>query len=107
MDAGHGWVCMGGESNGQCAFISIDQARCGGLNPLQNAEVDGVLPLDLDPDSRALTHPHVPLTRSHMSSPPKYDLQDHELGGSIVNSVTIYLLPSDQEGSDEVVAVMT
>lgn len=108
MDAGYGWICAGGKINGQCAFISIDRAGIEGFNTLRTAEVDHVLPLDLDPGSRALTHHNVPLIRSQTGPLPKYELQDYELGGSIVNSVTIHLLPSEQEGlDDEVVAVMT
>ena len=38
----------------------------------------------------------------------KYELQAHELGGDIVNSVTIYLMRSEQKGfKEEVVVVMT
>ena len=102
---------MGGEAHGQCAFISIDERETGRTTIRQHAEVDDLLPLDLDPESRRSLHDlrrtpqwgHYPGEAS-----AKYELQTHDLGGSIVNSVTIHLLRNEQkEFKDEVVVVIT
>lgn len=100
---------MGGDENGQCAFISIDQDRTDGIDVQPNAEVDDLLPLNLDPEFRLVRHdlrrtpqwPRYPVS-------PKYELKHHELGGERVNSVKIHLLRSSQKAlGDEIVAVMT
>lgn len=79
-----------------------------------HAEVDTLLPLELDPESPLLA-PNFPHQRSQTfpptSSAPsrgKAEVQIHEVGGSIVNSVTVHRLRSDREGfEDEIVAVLT
>ena len=82
-----------------------------GEGSLQHGEVDELLPLDLDPEYRRSFH--TPRRSQHWAHPPsvsfpKYDLQTVEFGGSIVNSVTIYQLRSDQQGfNDEIVTVIT
>ncbi len=100
---------MGGNENGQCAFISIDQDRTDGIAVQSHAEVDDLLPLDLDPEYR-LVHHDFRRTPQWTRYPvgPKYDLQHHELGGERVNSVKIHLLRSSQKAlGDEIVAVIT
>lgn len=73
-------------------------------------EVDALLPLDLDPGSRLLAHSFL-LQRSqttHTIGRRKPEVQIHEVGRSIVNSVTVHRLLSNQkELEDEVVAVLT
>ena len=68
----------------------------------QHVEVDELLPLDLDPEyRRTFSDPSLLL---HGSS---YELQTHELGAHIVNSITIHLLRSGKNDlRDEVVAVL-
>lgn len=103
---------MGGQSNGRCAFVSINgKESIGGRGSFSRheAEVDALLPLDLDPESRMLAHSYFQRLRaSSPSSQSKPEVQIHELGGSIMNSVVIHRLQSDQKDQDdEIVCVMT
>ena len=115
LDAGYGWICVGGVNNGQCAFISIDEHENGETALGRHVEVDDLLPLGLDPGSRRSLHDFRRTAPRWALYPgenvAKYELQAHELGGDIVNSVTICLMPSmrsDQKGfKEEVVVVMT
>ncbi|KAL8769726.1 MAG: hypothetical protein Q9209_004342 [Squamulea sp. 1 TL-2023] len=114
LDARHGWICVGGPDKGRCAFICIngqESGRSQGTLPRHEAEVDALLPLDLDPESRSLTQSYFGRLRS--SSPPsrsKPEVQIHELAGSIanaiMNSVAIYRMRVNQK-NDEIVCVMT
>ena len=72
-------------------------------------EVDALLPLDLDPGSRLLAHSFLQRSQTTPTTGRrKPEVQIHEVGGSIVNSVTVHRLLSDQKGlEDEVVAVLT
>ena len=74
----------------------------------QHAEVDELLPLDLDPDyRRVFSDPGTLLRLARPSRGGLYELQTHELGTDIVNSITISLLRSEKNGlEDEVVAVL-
>ena len=108
LDAGYGWICVGGRENGRCAFISISEGSDGATTALrQHAEVDELLPLDLDPEyRRTFSDPSVLLQWARPSH-TSYELQTHELGADIVNSVTVHLLRSEKNGlEDEVVAVL-
>ena len=113
LDAAYDWVCVGGKDQGQCAFIRLNVAESSSSSDRasrHNAEVDALLPLDLDPESRVLAHSFL-----HRSPRPasaadrrKPEIHFHELGDQIVNSVSVHCLPSDQKGlEDEVVAVTT
>ncbi|KAL8838231.1 MAG: hypothetical protein Q9170_002221 [Blastenia crenularia] len=112
LDARYGWICVGGPNNGRCAFICTDVRE-----PVSRqrsffrheAEVDALLPLDLDPESRVLAHSYFQRLRTRSpSSRRRPEVQIHELGGSITNSATIHRLPSDQKGHrDEIVCTMT
>ncbi|KAL9009513.1 MAG: hypothetical protein Q9173_005458 [Seirophora scorigena] len=111
LDARHGWVCVGGPDLGRCAFIYVGGKGSGdaqGRSFQHEADVDALLPLDLDPDSRMLAHSYFQRVRA--SPPPsrsKPEVQIHELGGQIMNSVTIHRLPSYQKGvEDEIVCAM-
>lgn len=111
LDARHGWICVGGPDLGRCAFIYVGGTGSGdaqGRSFQHEADVDALLPLDLDPDSRMLAHSYFQRVRA--SPPPsrgKPEVQIHELGGHIMNSVTIHRLPSDQKGvEDEIVCAM-
>ena len=115
LDAGYGWICVGGSECGRCAFICIGESspnngRSRDRDRNHHAEVDALLPLDLDPESRLLAHSF--LQRSQASATAggrrKSEVQIHEIGGSIVNSITIHRLLSDRKGfQEEVVAVLT
>lgn len=105
---------MGGGREGRCAFISVgeenvDNERDRDTTSAHPLEVDALLPLDLDPGSRLLAHSFLQRSQTtHNSGRRRPEVQIHEVGGSIVNSVTIHRLLSDQKGlEDEVVAVLT
>ncbi|KAL8997580.1 MAG: hypothetical protein Q9169_003198 [Polycauliona sp. 2 TL-2023] len=116
LDARHGWICVGGPDKGRCAFICISrqEPRSGRESfSAHEAEVDALLPLDLDPDSRTLTQSYFRRLRaSSPASRSKPEVQIHELAAStpnsITNSVAIHRLPTDQKSqSNEVVCVIT
>ena len=113
MGAGHGWICVGGNDKGRCAFLQIAESVPAGVAHGaggRHTEVDALLPLDLDPESRMLAHEFL---HRHAISPtgtvrrrPKVHI--HELGGLIVNSITVHKLCSGKEGlQDEIVALLT
>lgn len=116
LDAAHGWVCVGGPDNGLCASIRLrappEDEASSGTGSRSHAEVDATLPLDLDPGSasrlldRHSYYEHQGPTRA--TSLRKAQVQYHELGTSIVNSVAIYRLRSNQpEYLDQDVALLT
>ncbi|KAF3484229.1 uncharacterized protein GIQ15_03553 [Arthroderma uncinatum] len=87
LTAGNGWIGVGGTESGDCAFIKLDAAATlqlpGTAAPGSPVGVDSPLPLDLD----------TPIPRRTLPYPPNVNVR--ELGGSIVNSVTLHRLPSD------------
>ena len=106
LDAAHGWICAGGKPSGQCAFVKIPgPVHDDGTPPiLSAAEVDDVLPLNLDPESRALATG----TSGWLETPAyqPYEVHYYELGSAIVNSVKIHKIQSPQVGlSDDVVVI--
>ncbi|MCJ1387352.1 hypothetical protein MMC18_000195 [Xylographa bjoerkii] len=112
LGAGFGWLCVGGPDKGRCVFIhigdSFSSAAASRQNARHTAEVDALLPLDLDPHSRILAQSFL---GSHDNDPPlpwqRAKVEYHELGGDIVNSITVHCLRSGKEGiQDEVVAVI-
>lgn len=111
MGAGHGWLCVGGFEKGRCAFIEVGEiaSNHGSSRPPAYAEVDTLLPLDLDPESRMLAHDFLHQHRTPtLSARRRSKVHYQELGGSIVNSITVHQLQSGKEGlKDEVVAVLT
>ena len=106
-------MCVGGKDNGRCAFIRLNEAESSSGNDRashHHAEVDALLPLDLDPESRVLAHSFLDRSQRPSSSTGrrKSEIQFHELGDQIVNSVSLHCFRSDQKGlGDEVVAVAT
>ena len=112
LDAAYGWVCVGGPENGLCAFIyvgnSTDDENVNHTNRPSPAEVDALLPLDLSPEPLSLDR-HSSIQRSSRGiGRRKAEVFCHELGASIVNSVTLYRLRSDQPGfRDETVVILT
>ncbi|KAL8952268.1 MAG: hypothetical protein Q9222_001799 [Ikaeria aurantiellina] len=112
LDARYGWICVGGPNNGCFASIDLNGKDSSGgqeRSYRHEAEVDALLPLDLDPDSRMLAHGYFRDFRPSSSpSRRKPVLHVHETGGSIMNSVTINRLQRDRKGQDgDVVCVMT
>ena len=112
LAAGHGWICVGGPDKGLCAFIDISEEGSPGSDERaarRHAEVDALLPLGLDVDSRLHAHDHLHQLQdpSESGRHKQPEIRLHELGGSIVNSVTISRLSSGKKGlQDETVAVL-
>lgn len=108
LDAAYGWICAGG-GQGQCALIRIanDQDGQSRSGPRQRrAEVDEVLPLDLDPMSRSLITQELQHPVSSSLVAAKYDFYSHTLGKEIVNSVTIHKMQNQKRGLEEEVIVI-
>ncbi|PGH18706.1 hypothetical protein AJ80_04359 [Polytolypa hystricis UAMH7299] len=98
LTSGLGWIAVGGADNGDCAFIRIGNpplsSTDGAATPSQT-DVDTPLPLDIESILRRLP-----------SWAP--EVQIHEFGGSIVNSVTLHRLPGDNDiYADEDVAILS
>ena len=120
LDAACGWIGVGGSDSGRCAFVNTNQESSSGSRDRafqHHADVDALLPLELDPESRLLAHNFLQQRSQTFASAAlatsaasrgKVEVQIHEVGGSIVNSVTIHRLCSDREEfEDEIVAVLT
>jgi hypothetical protein len=92
LTAGLGWICLGGESNGDCAFVRLNAPeREDGLH------VDARLPISLPETSKETGQdgatneravPHVVAPDAEFKFQP--DLLVQELGGDIVNSITVH-----------------
>ncbi|KAI9799465.1 MAG: hypothetical protein M1833_003987 [Piccolia ochrophora] len=113
LAADHGWLCVGGSSNGQFAAVRIGrEARGAGdrSSGRHHADVDALLPLDLDPEVRRQTHRFLsdPDENLGRSQTRRAEVWFKEFGGDITNSVTIHRSPDAKEAlSDGVVAVLT
>ena len=94
LTAGLGWICLGGESNGDCAFVRLKEQY-----EQDSLHVDAKLPVNLPEaneetlrgnarDSRTPTR--VLSSEADFTFQP--DLLVQELGGDIVNSITIHNL---------------
>lgn len=90
--SGHGWVCVGGEEDGNFAAIRVE-----GFPPADPSEVDASLPLDLG--SRTLPRPPL-LGVAHR-------LRLEKIGEDIVNSISIHKFETEGDEEAEVVAVLT
>ncbi|KAI9695497.1 MAG: hypothetical protein M1820_008599 [Bogoriella megaspora] len=88
--SGYGWVCVGGEDNGDFACIRITSSL--------PADVDALLPLDFGTSGSG--------SSSLSAIAPR--VKRERIGDEIVNSVSVHRLPATAVGeSDEVVAVLT
>ena len=111
LAADYGWICAGGENNGQFAAIRLGDDD--GLEPRtahHATEVDALLPLDLDLGVRHGLNRMMERSGGHeeRQSASRPVVQIEELGGLIVNSVTISAAGSDSLANDEgPVAVLT
>jgi hypothetical protein len=92
LTAGLGWVCLGGESNGDCAFVRLNEN-----DDEDGLHVDARLPISLPETNRetgqdnaeiARPIPQVVAPEAEFNFQP--DLLVQELGGDIVNSITIH-----------------
>lgn len=113
LDAGYGWIGLGGADNGECAFIRLGDYATrahGATSGLRHADVDSALSVDLDAATTA-SSPWV-MDEASSSSPHAGrrmlpEVQLHKFGGTIVNSVTIHRFPGDDKGfADEDVVVL-
>jgi WD40 repeat protein len=91
--AGHGYVAVGGAEEGNFAAIKV-----AGFPPADPADVDALLPLHLASRS---TIPRSPLLGA------AHRIQLEKIGEDIVNSISIHKFPAEDDGEDEVVAVLT
>lgn len=111
LDAACGWVCVGGPEGGSCAFIFVGEDATNGADEAArlHTEVDELLPLDLDPESRMLDqHSYIGNRRPLRAGRRKPKVHYNELGTSIVNSVTIYRLRSGEPGLlDETIVIVS
>ena len=112
LDAAYDWICVGGQHKGQCAFVHISRDGDDGVessvSTLQHAEVDDLLPLDLDPESRALPQGASSVLGVPLHRPPRYELHEYKIGDDIVNSVVVQRLPAGREGlEDHIIAILT
>lgn len=114
LDAGYGWIGLGGADNGECAFIRLGDYATrahGATSGLRHADVDSALSVDLDAATTA-SSPWV-MDEASSSSPHAGrrmlpEVQLHKFGGTIVNSVTIHRFPGDDKGfADEDVVVLS
>ena len=113
LGAGYGWICVGGGDQGRCAFIDVreyppfsNSSRLG----QRHGEVDSLLPLDLDPESRLPAHDflHRGVHTSAVSGRRRPKIQLLEIGSLIVNSITVHRLIGKREGEqDEIIALLT
>jgi hypothetical protein len=115
LAAGLGWVCVGGESHGLCAIIQLnDQDRDEFLS------VDAPLPTDALKNSPKSSPPSVAAeangstlsNKVSVTTPSPFrwrsGLRLEELGGDIVNSITIHRLSSHGVSKwDEPVALLS
>ena len=119
LAAGLGWICVGGQDLGNCAFIKLNEEESEA-----RFQVDSRLPINLSGTSRTnateqSTHGEdappaatSPFGTNVGGTEPTFkwqpDLLVHELGGDIVNSITIHEI-SNQGVSDwnEPIAVLS
>ena len=106
--SGHDWVCVGGVDYGKCAFIDFQKA-----SPFESTtrswstEVDDLLPLDLDPYSRALSD-HQPIYDNGSSQRWNHRIIMKNIGTDIVNGITICKFASGcKDIADDTVAVLS
>ena len=110
LAAGYGWVCAGGP-NGECAFIDEAQSHNENGDPSTSAEVDALLPLNLDPEGRSM--PQEPSSRSSTAQRFSYrcpHIHNHEVGKQVVNAITVARLRDEFKHrglQDEDVAVLS
>ncbi|KAF2662384.1 hypothetical protein K491DRAFT_645314 [Lophiostoma macrostomum CBS 122681] len=89
--SGHGYVCVGGEDDGNFAAIKV-----AGFPPVDPSDVDALLPIDL-----GTRVPRPPLLGA------AHRVRLEKIGENIVNSISIHKFAGEGEIEDEVVAVLT
>ncbi|MCJ1354411.1 MAG: hypothetical protein MMC33_004399 [Icmadophila ericetorum] len=109
LGAGHGWIGVGGGEKGRCAFIKVgvDDLKAGNWRASLFSEVDALLPLDLDPESRMLARDFLHQRRIPLSSRRRPSYEEFELGKNIVNSIVIDRLKDKDGNLEDPVAILT
>ena len=108
LDAAHGWICAATD-RGKCVFIQIHHAPDGqprSRASQHRAEVDDLLPLDLDPVSRSLAPQDIQHSRSADRGLPKYKVYNHSLGTELVNAVTIHKVQDIEKSTEDEIVVL-
>lgn len=115
LATGHDWVCVGGE-DGQFTAVQLQANQTlAQESSLRQAQVDALLPVELDPEARrratqylSSVEGRLPSARQRRSTFPI----NEQLGSSITNSITIHK-PNKPRASakdwerDDTVAVLT
>lgn len=91
--SGHGYVCVGGAEQGNFAAIKVEV-----FPPSDPQHVDSRLPLDLER--------HTPVSRPPTLGTPS-QIQLEKIGEDIVNSISIHKFTAEEDGVEQVVAVLT
>jgi len=103
---------VGGKEKGRCAFIRLGHtpSSSAAAQPAAttSAEVNALLPSDLGRESRLLALSYLGDHGESSYNPrPPAKVEYYELGGLIVNSITVHRIRGDKEGQqDEIVAVI-
>lgn len=98
--AGLGWICLGGEQNGDCAFIRLDKEQAE-----TRSQGHPVSPPDSPRRTTRKILPGLGQNDTGSSSYPELFLQ--ELGSKIVNSITLHELSNHGKSTwDEPVALL-
>lgn len=109
MAAGYGWVCAGNKKGLLAALKLSDHGSSRRQATAERREdVDVLLPLDLDPETRRQTSRFLPerLAFERLSDNRKPELQVYEHGSDVVNSITLHTWLKEAGGChNETVAV--
>ena len=111
MGVGYGWICVGGHNKGDCAFVDTRDSWPFSPEPVRpgNAEVDTLLPLDLDPHYRVLAERYLDHgVGEDQQAWRRPTIHTKEIGKEIINAITLHKLESERKTlHDEVVAVIS
>ncbi|KAL7270729.1 hypothetical protein RUND412_006555 [Rhizina undulata] len=100
IGARYGWMCAGGVDNGHFAVLRVgDPDQCYGNSPTPTVDEAMGLDMEVEEDEGGDTNNINSYRRS-------MNVKISELGGSIVNSVTLHRPPSSKSDND-VLAVLT
>ena len=87
--SGYGWICLGGYDHGTVAFLDISKCWLFGLPSISSsAEVDDLLPLDLDPHPQYLSQSQTRLNEPNPQRPSPI-ITRKAIGSAIVNGITV------------------
>lgn len=97
LAAGESWICAGGDNHGDCAFIKVRRADAAPM------DVDSLLPLDSSNlNSKTSTSGTETATFPDLKQP---ELVLEQMGGYIVNSITVHNLVHGNDVSEAVAVI--